>query len=124
MSVVARVEAWPVNVPLEATYLMAPGVYPGMSRTVVRVTTSDGVVGLGETPSPDDAALLAGELGASFAGRDCTELRESLGSAAGPVAASPLRPRGRHTERRGRSRAGALGHRGARGRRATLLAPR
>ena len=49
---------------------MAPGVYPGMSRTVVRVTTGDGVVGLGETPSPDDAALLAGELGASFAGRE------------------------------------------------------
>ena len=53
MGVVARIEAWPVNVPLEAAYLMAPGVYPGMSRTVVRVTTGDGVVGLGETPSPD-----------------------------------------------------------------------
>jgi len=40
VSAIARIEAWPVNVPLEATYLMAPGVYPGMSRTVVRVTTS------------------------------------------------------------------------------------
>ena len=59
MSVVARIEAWPVNVPLEATYLMAPGSYPGMSRTVVRVTTGDGIVGLGETPSPTDAPLLA-----------------------------------------------------------------
>jgi glucarate dehydratase len=92
VSAVSLVEAWPVNVPLEATYLMAPGVYAGMSRTVVRVTTSDGVVGLGETPSPDDAALLVGELGASFAGRDCTELRESLGSTAGPVAAARSGP--------------------------------
>ena len=88
MSVVARIEAWPVNVPLVATYLMAPGVYPGMSRTVVRVTTSDGVTGLGETPSPDDAALLAGDLGASFTGRDCADLREWLGSSAMPDAAT------------------------------------
>jgi glucarate dehydratase len=87
MSVVARIEAWPVNVPLVATYLMAPGVYPGMSRTVVRVTTADGVVGLGETPSPDDAALLAGELGSSFVGRDTDTLREELGAGAGPSVA-------------------------------------
>jgi len=86
VSIVARIEAWPVNVPLEATYLMAPGCYPGMSRTVVRVTTADGVVGLGETPSPADAALLAGELGASFVGSDTGELRETLGRDAGPAA--------------------------------------
>jgi glucarate dehydratase len=86
VTVVAKVEAWPVNVPLEATYLMAPGSYPGMSRTVVRVTTADGVVGLGETQSPTDAALLAGELGASYVGRDCAELRDGIGLAAGPSA--------------------------------------
>ena len=85
MSVVARIEAWPVNVPLEATYLMAPGVYPGMSRTVVRLTTVDGVVGLGETPSPLDAALLAGELGAGFVGRETDALRVELGRRAGPA---------------------------------------
>ena len=87
MGVVARIEAWPVNVPLEATYLMAPGVYPGMSRTIVRVTTGDGVVGLGETPSPDDAALLAGELGAAFVGCETHALREELGLRAGPSVA-------------------------------------
>ena len=87
MGVVAKIEAWPVNVPLEATYLMAPGVYPGISRTVVRVTTEDGVVGLGETPSPDDAALLVGELGAAFVGREADALREELGAGAGPSVA-------------------------------------
>ncbi len=84
MSVIERIEAWPVNVPLEAAYLMAPGSYPGMSRTVVRVMTGDGVVGLGETPSPTDAAVLAGELGTGFVGCDTTALRVSLGEKAEP----------------------------------------
>lgn len=85
MSRIARVEAWPVNVPLVATYLMAPGVYPGMSRTVVRVTTGDGAVGLGETPSPDDAATLA-KLEPSLVGREVDALRAELGARELPVA--------------------------------------
>ena len=35
MSRIASVEAWPANVPLEATYLMATGSVPGISRTIV-----------------------------------------------------------------------------------------
>ena len=84
MSTIARIEAWPVNVPLHATYLMAPGSYPGMSRTVVRVTTSDGVVGLGETPSPADAALLNSEFGIGLVGENTAALRTQLGANAGP----------------------------------------
>jgi glucarate dehydratase len=84
MGRIARVEAWPVNVPLEATYLMASGVVPGISRTIVRVTTEDGVVGLGEAASPDDAAELAGELGQRLVGRDSDELRDELGRIAPP----------------------------------------
>jgi glucarate dehydratase len=78
MSRIALVEAWPANVPLEATYLMATGTVPGISRTIVRVTTDDGVVGLGESPSPSDAAELASELGQAFVGRDTDEVRETL----------------------------------------------
>ena len=78
MGRIARVEAWPVNVPLEATYLMASGVVPGISRTVVRVTTSDGVVGLGESASPSDAAALRGELGERMVGRDAAEALAEL----------------------------------------------
>ena len=80
---IARIEAWPVNVPLDAPYLFAPGTYWGMSRTVLRVTSSDGVRGLGETPSPHDAAPLAGELGEALTGRGVAEFREELGREAG-----------------------------------------
>lgn len=87
MSRIARIEAWPVNVPLSATYLMATGVVPGTSRTVVRVTTDDGIAGLGETPSPLDAAELD-ELAEALVGRDADELRRELGERELPAAAA------------------------------------
>ena len=79
MSRVARIEAWPVNVPLEAAYEMAPGIVAGIHRSVVRVTTEDGAVGLGETPSPGDAELLLGQVGPTLVGRDTDELRAGIG---------------------------------------------
>jgi glucarate dehydratase len=79
VSRIARLEAWPVNVPLEATYLMSSGVVPGISRTIVRVTTGDGVVGLGEATSPSDAENLRGELGQALVGRDAGGVLEELG---------------------------------------------
>ena len=85
MGRIARVEAWPVNVPLEATYLMASGVVPGISRTVVRLTTDDGVAGLGESPSPSDAAMVAGELGPSLVGRETGDVLAELGKVEPPA---------------------------------------
>jgi glucarate dehydratase len=79
VSHIARIEAWPVNIPLEATYFMASGVVPGISHTVVRVTTEDGVVGLGETASPDDTGALLGEPGQVLVGRRADEARAELG---------------------------------------------
>jgi glucarate dehydratase len=81
VSRIARVEAWPANARLEAPYLMAPGTVAGITRTIVRVTTDDGVVGLGESASPADAALLDGELGQHLVGRDAAALRDELDSA-------------------------------------------
>lgn len=78
MGRIARVEAWPANAPLEAAYLMATGTVPGVSRTIVRVTTFDGVVGLGESAAASDASKLLGELGQAFVGRDTDEVRETL----------------------------------------------
>jgi glucarate dehydratase len=78
MGRIARVEAWPANAPLEATYSMATGTVPGVSRTIVRVTTFDGVVGLGESAAASDAGELLGELGQAFVGRDTDEVRETL----------------------------------------------
>jgi glucarate dehydratase len=77
---IAQIEAWPVNVPLDAPYEFAPGIYWGMSRTVLRITTDDGVQGLGETPSPHDAAPLRGELGERLTGRDVSALKAELGA--------------------------------------------
>jgi glucarate dehydratase len=79
MGRISRVEAWPVNVPLEATYLMASGVVPGISRTVVRVTTEDGLVGLGESASPHDAAVLDDDLGQALVGRNAGDVLAKLG---------------------------------------------
>jgi glucarate dehydratase len=79
LSRIARIEAWPVNVPLEAPYEMAPGIVRGIHRAVVRVTTGDGVVGLGETPAPEDAERLRGELGEALVGKSTEELRAELG---------------------------------------------
>jgi glucarate dehydratase len=78
MGVIARVEAWPANAPLEAPYLMAPGTVPGISRTIVRVTTEDGITGLGESFSPADAGVLRGDLGQQFVGRETEALRDEL----------------------------------------------
>jgi glucarate dehydratase len=86
MSRIARVEAWPANVPLEATYLMASGVVPGISRTVVRVTTEGGVVGLGESASPSDAKALAGDLGQALVGRNARDALDDLGRIEPPPA--------------------------------------
>lgn len=81
MSRIARVEAWPANAPLEAPYLMAPGDVAGISRTVVRVTTEDGIVGLGESASPSDAAVVSGELGQGLVGHDTVTVLAELGRA-------------------------------------------
>jgi glucarate dehydratase len=86
MSRIARVEAWPVNVPLEAPYEMAPGRVGGIHRTIVRVTTDEGVVGLGEAAAPEDAADLRGELGQLLVGRDSDALLADLGRRERPPA--------------------------------------
>lgn len=85
MSRIARIEAWPANAPLEATYLMSTGTVPGISRTIVRVTTEDGVVGLGESASTSDADELLGELGRSFVGQATDALRDELARAPLPT---------------------------------------
>ena len=85
LSRIARVEAWPANAELEAPYLMAPGTVAGICRTIVRVTTDDGIVGLGESASPSDAGLLRGELGQRLVGRDTRDLREALAPAELPA---------------------------------------
>ena len=102
-----------MNVPLEATYLMASGVVPGISRTVVRVTTDDGVVGLGEAASPSDAAALRGELGQGLVGRTTAERARRAGRHRARTRRAPGRRASAHSQSARGSRDRSLGHRGA-----------
>ncbi len=77
---ITSLEAWPVNVPLDAPYEFATGVFAGVSSTVARVTTDTGLVGLGESPSPTDALDLWEQAG-DVTGRDAASLLEQLATA-------------------------------------------
>ena len=81
-SKVVRVEAWPVNVPLDFPYRFAIGTYRGLSHTIVRLTTDDGLVGLGEAFSWRDAAIID-MLAEQIIGRNCDGLRSDLGRTIG-----------------------------------------
>lgn len=70
MSAISAVTATPVNIPLKAPYEWNFGFVGGCSRTIVEVETSDGVVGLGEAPSPWDAPLIEEVLGPLLLGGD------------------------------------------------------
>ncbi len=74
---IATVESWPVNVPLDYPYLFAIGTYRGLSHTIVRLTTDDGLVGLGEAFSWRDAAIVQ-TIADQVIGRNCDELRHDL----------------------------------------------
>lgn len=67
---IAEVRATPINLPLEAPYIWVFGELPGFSPTIVEVETADGIVGLGEAPSPDAARIVADDLAARLIGRD------------------------------------------------------
>ena len=67
---ITAVRATPVNIPLEAPYLWSYGSLAGFSKTIVEVETSDGIIGLGEGPSPANAATIANVLAPRLIGRD------------------------------------------------------
>jgi glucarate dehydratase len=67
---IAAIRATPVNIPLEAPYVWAHGTLPGFSKTIVEVETTDGIVGIGEAPSPDAAGPIADAFAPRLAGRD------------------------------------------------------
>ncbi|OQW83150.1 MAG: chloromuconate cycloisomerase, partial [Proteobacteria bacterium ST_bin15] len=67
---ITRIRATPVNLPLEAPYLWSYGSLAGFSKTIVEVETSDGLIGLGEAPSPAAARLIETALAPRLIGRD------------------------------------------------------
>lgn len=50
---ITKLRVTPVNIPLEAPFWWAGGLYPGTSKLVIEVETDAGITGLGEAPSTD-----------------------------------------------------------------------
>jgi glucarate dehydratase len=67
---ITAIRATPVNIPLEAPYLWSYGSLAGFSKTIVEVETSDGVVGLGEGPSPANVQMIEKIFAPRLIGRD------------------------------------------------------
>jgi len=72
---ITAIRATPVNIPLEAPYLWSYGSLAGFSKTIVEVETDDGLVGLGEGPSPANAATIEGVFAPRLVGRDPIDIQ-------------------------------------------------
>jgi len=57
---ITDIKATPVNMPMSIPYHWTGGLYPGTSKLIIEVETDEGVVGLGEAPSPDCLAHVNG----------------------------------------------------------------
>jgi glucarate dehydratase len=71
---ITAVRGTPVNIPLEVPYFWSPGTYPGTTKVVVEVETDEGLVGLGESPSPDCADVIAKTLAPQLVGSDALDI--------------------------------------------------
>ena len=67
---ITAIRATPVNIPLEAPYLWSYGALAGFSKTIVEVETNEGITGLGEGPSPANAAAIENVFAPRLIGRD------------------------------------------------------
>jgi glucarate dehydratase len=67
---ITAIKATPVNIPLEAPYLWSYGVLAGFSKTIVEVMTDEGIIGIGEAPSPAMAAVIEKIFAPKLLGRD------------------------------------------------------
>jgi glucarate dehydratase len=72
---ITGVRATPVNIPLEVPFLFSVGMYPGDTKVVIEVFTDEGIVGLGEAPSPECAALINSHLGPALVGHDPLDIQ-------------------------------------------------
>lgn len=71
---IRNIKATPINLRLEAPYVWAVGELDGFSPTIVEVETEDGLVGLGEAPTPAAATIVNDVLSARLIGRDAFDI--------------------------------------------------
>ena len=71
---IRRIKATPINYRLEAPYVWVFGELDGFSPTIVEVETEDGLVGIGEAPTPAAAAVINDVLAPRLVGRDAFDI--------------------------------------------------
>jgi glucarate dehydratase len=72
---ITKVRTTPVNIPLEAPYLWSYGSLAGFSKTIVEIETDEGIVGLGEGPSPANAVTIDKVFSERLIGRDAIDIQ-------------------------------------------------
>jgi glucarate dehydratase len=71
---ITAIRATPVNIPLEVPFFWSVGTYPGTTKVVIEVVTDQGLVGLGEAPSPSCAAIITGFMAPRLTGVDAFDI--------------------------------------------------
>jgi len=74
---IVRITAIPINLPLEAPYVWVFGELPGFSTTIVEVETEDGLIGIGEAPSPQAASIIRETLAPALIGLDAFDIADA-----------------------------------------------
>lgn len=73
---ITAIRTTPVNIPLVVPIYFSMGFFPGTSKTIIEVETDEGLVGLGEAPSPDCTAMIEHDLGPRLIGRDPLDIAD------------------------------------------------
>jgi glucarate dehydratase len=71
---ITAIRATPVNIPLEVPFFWSVGTYPGTSKVVVEILTDDGLIGLGEAPSPSCAPVITDAMAPKLMGADVFDI--------------------------------------------------
>lgn len=67
---ITKIEIIPVNIPLIAPIRWAWGIRTGITRNIVKIYTSDGIVGLGETTGGKNIRMSITSMGEKLIGKD------------------------------------------------------
>lgn len=85
---IRSIKATPVNIPFVAPYRFSYGSIASLTKTVIELTTENGVTGLGECADGDRAAEVEA-MGARLIGEDVRLVREAAAKLLPGMAYSP-----------------------------------
>lgn len=85
---IRTIEATPVNIPFRAPYRFSYGSIASLTKTVIELTTEDGVVGLGECADGDQADRVR-DMGEKLVGRDVRDVNGARGACVPGMRSTP-----------------------------------